>query len=1574
MGDDLTTTDASTTTWKARCKDCQAEQRAARYGNKAQDNRARGKQRATERKQQTGATSPTFEYSRHWAVRTVERGGSRSDRCERHRKAHRMAIQALAVAYIDLQTIGDVADRDHPTGPLGGLGPLPSVHREQTYSVDLAKFKMGMSDSDILQLLRGLTEKRVAVLEAGTGTGKSTLMPFRLMNPPPGAAMHLNDFGPIVVTEPRKAAATGVAGFVGEAMCFGHDNKTCTDHVGPGFPVGYQVSGDRNWDSACQLIYVTDGTMINWVRDGRLAKIGTVIVDEAHERSENIDVILAQLRDQLQRHEHLRVIVTSATLNKDFFIEYFGGPGKVYHQYVEAQKSFGYGVPLFIETDINDDVIKHGLPVDPDGTSDGNLDRFEGWPERGPQLDGQPAEDLRATTRSLRHLRRSQPIPMEQWKKLMPEAVVQQTIEVAVGTEYGDILAFLPTKATIEDTVKNIKEGLKKRRLEFDVYPLLSTIPANIRDKAIAGRSVGEKRKIVVSSNLAETSLTVKGVRYIIDSGLICQSEWDPTLASGTFLIKPHSQSGVRQRWGRVGRDAPGWVFPLYTLEQFCSLPKSTSPGATQVNLETFYMKLISAGLDVDNAVLPANFTHENVDYDQDALYSIETFKRESQRARRALAAAGAVDNDGHLTDFGRELERFSGSGAQAVAIMLADQLACVHEVALVLAVLSDSRLLGGDQGIFRSDRDWPAAWRVHSARCHRALAAGCGDDLEILLRVFAEWQAADESNDWCATWWINQQPLKEAEMAVNEIIATLSPGMKGKADRSIMPELASRARAVITRAMGSLKYHRIAGNRYSPTGKDVDAVELSRSILVDPGDRIIAFNAFRLPPRKNGDVQAPIISNVVRIVDWAETGEAEPDDMGLDLIVRAANHLRDRADTPIVPWEIVAAIRQKFPIGSLVDLTVDERHGRGAVITHIKRVSEPFPYRDTLTGSSDQSTGAKSVPLHSSGFDPNWDPYTNPDPEIPEEEAALAILNPLELETNDAPVGKPDRLESRKSSDPVPEGVEIALPKLLAIPQHEMRGINARMRGEIVGYEVIDGNTIALVVEQVADGANGGDPARHDDLKYWSSVDLEVRGLVRDHEYEFVHLARVDGQGSFYLDSRTRGVDANDSKFALRLRPGARLAARVVPGRRHESVTITLLPSAIDHFRESPFEQHRRFEKFVNFYPATIVEGPNKRGKLVVELDYSDTSGGFSHRFEVREEEFERWGNLTPEIGQRLLVSIDVDRSNRRQTLSTNLDGIVALANSHADFLQLKDDKIRAARRELSLEVIESLLGLEKSEKWKRTVWRFFIDNLHLEIKSVRPVSSRTRLKVLIQVTPLLVAKKSEIGQRRDVFISVDQTSGVVKIVGTNPVAVKSAAEELSRLADLPFIVARLPANTTGKLIGSHGRDINELRCRSGVRSIEVVNNTVTVVGNSARTVHEITEEIRLRVRSVIGEMVVPAGKNGSIIGTRGAVINSLRRETKCRTENRNDGCVWKIEGPNKSAVQKFFQMARQQARGTTGRILEERDITIVEDRTEPPMRRSTAASRSTSTQRKVTLVAAVIVAVIVVIWLLVR
>ena len=1096
---------AATSVWTAKCKDCEAEERNGRRSLPAKgERRLKG---LGGKKERSGDTSTSFEYSDDWTHRLLQRGNSRSDRCERHRRAHRAAIQALSVAYIDLQTIGTVSDPNNPTGPLGGLGPLPTFHHRTTHDVELAKFQMGLSDDDIRNLLTGLAKTRVAIVEADTGTGKSTLMPFRLMNPPPDAVLRLNDFGPIIVTEPRKAAATGVARFVGEAMCFGHDPRTCNDHIGPGFPVGYQVSGDRNWDSACQLIYVTDGTMINWVREGRLATMSTVIVDEAHERSENIDIILAQLRDQVTRYKHLRVIVTSATMDKDFFIEFFGGEEVVHYQYVAAQKSIGYGVPLFIGADINDSVIEQGFSVE--GADGAPVLRFDGWPEMDPATEGQEQEDLRRNTRHLRELRRQETIPIKDWKKEMPSALAEQIVKIAAGTDFGDILGFLPTTESIKVAVKAIEDALAKQGLDFDVYPLLSTVADDIRDKAIEARSRGDKRKIVVSSNLAETSLTVKGVRYVVDSGLICQPEWDPSITSGSFPTKPHSQSGVRQRWGRVGRDAPGWVFPLYSLEQFLELPQNTPPGSTQANLETFYMKLLAAGLDPDNIALPANFVHPNVKYDADARRNIETFNRESERARGALATSGAVDRDGHLTAFGREIERFPGSGAEAMAIMLADQLACVQEVALALTVLNEGRLVGHDRGaIFRVARVWPTAWRVHAARCHRAFVIGCVDDLDVLVRVFDEWQAQNDPARWCANWWINHEAMGEIKSAAADLVATLSAGMKSHVERMVRPELAGRARAVMTRAMGSLRYNRFDGNRYQNTiANDTETLELSRARLVDPGEQIIVLSSFRPPPeRTSGEARVPFISTAIRAIDWIDADAEGSDEMGFDLMLQTATRLRDHNGEVFVPQDPLAAVRNDYPVGASFDIHVgEERSADILLVESIVRIADQFHYpgdpaasNDNQSGRGDSDQKIKRQRPSQSGFDPEWDPYTNSKPLVSEEESAQALVDVTSLETNEGllpgstateafekPYEAGPRNETKASSHRL--FLKIEGPYILRCEQ---------IRAVVLGYEVAEGGNPILLVDVLAE-QHQRDPSHHPDLSYGDRVKVVVRGLV---------------------------------------------------------------------------------------------------------------------------------------------------------------------------------------------------------------------------------------------------------------------------------------------------------------------------------------------------------------------------------------------------------------------------------------------------------------------------------------------
>ncbi len=224
---------------------------------------------------------------------------------------------------------------------------------------------------------------------------------------------------------------------------------------------------------------------------------------------------------------------------------------------------------------------------------------------------------------------------------------------------YGDILGFLPTTKSIEEACEIVRAGVGDRA---DVYALISSLPAEEKALALEARKMGDRRKIVISTNLAETSLTVEGVRFVVDSGLIAQSEWNPEVAQGGVRTKAHSQAGIRQRWGRVGRKAPGWVFPLYTKAQLVDLAEDTDPGSTRDNLKQMVMTAKLGGVDdVLDFPWPAGFEPEPpVVLDEKALTAQEKFKEELGRANEALRSGGAVDERGHPTSFGKELSRFS--------------------------------------------------------------------------------------------------------------------------------------------------------------------------------------------------------------------------------------------------------------------------------------------------------------------------------------------------------------------------------------------------------------------------------------------------------------------------------------------------------------------------------------------------------------------------------------------------------------------------------------------------------------------------------------------------------------------------------------------------------------------------------------------------------------------------------------------------------------------------------------------------------------------------------------------------
>jgi HrpA-like RNA helicase len=978
---------------QATCKDCLREERARQLGV-AIDELPEDFDRE-------------FVYNERAAEVKLERGQTRSDRCKRHRAHHRINIQGMAVPYIDLQTIGEAIgahDENGPSGPFGGLGPLPEAHRiAPDTKYDLSKANASMTDRDILTMLEKLKHKRVLVAKAGTGTGKSTFMPYRLLDPPDGAPFNLAGLGPIIVTEPRVQATTGVAWYVGTIL-------SGAGGVGPGYPVGFQVSGNKAHDESCQLIYVTDGTMINWLREGRLSTIGTVIVDEAHERSTNIDFIMGSLKRAIDRYAHLRIIITSATFDEYFYQEYFGGPDKVEIHLVEAEKSIGYGFPLFPDLDAAlsnsvdlseswEKVVGPDLPLRPVTEPADQVFVVKHFQSLAPALGqtdvaedySDPAtgvgwqEDLHATTRQLVQLRfqpRKYGVPegsVEAWRagwaKEASRVLGKFIVDLVKGLDeagiYGDVLGFLATTKNIEEAIAIIRQGLGVHGDHGEpedvatVYPLISSLSTEVKEKALRAQVKGDQRKIVVSTNLAETSLTVEGVRFVVDSGIIAQDEWNPHTAQGGVRTNLHSQAGIRQRWGRVGRKAPGWVFPLYTKDQFLSLTPDTAPGSTRSNLENLVMTAKMGGIDdVVNFDWPAKYwpgswpQTESLDPSDDGIQgtvyeaaarSRRIFLDELARADVALRTSGAVDVHGDPTAFGKDLSRAPTLGREAtqsesskIALMYADRLACVPEVATILKLLDNTNIVRHN-GLLLSSPDWPAEWQLEAAQRHLALASACRDDAELVLQVMAVWERCDPDGtpswepsaareEWARRWWVNHDLLIKAAAVRHDVLVALSPAMKEDVKRFVEPALVRRARGAITRAYASLEYRRnLDGKTYFSTAQDgspaVSGVIDNSSLFPEASTRIIP-----LKRNKQAGKQDAYLSNIVTVEDWAlpdqsPDGRAPISTGPLDLLLKAS-----RAARPEPERSTLAQLQALWPSGLRVQLNLST-HGDTRVV-----------------------------------------------------------------------------------------------------------------------------------------------------------------------------------------------------------------------------------------------------------------------------------------------------------------------------------------------------------------------------------------------------------------------------------------------------------------------------------------------------------------------------------------------------------------------------------------------------------------------------------------------------------------
>jgi hypothetical protein len=814
-----------------------------------------------------------------------------------------------------LDVIATLSDPEHPTGPLGALGPLPTRHSRIVHRVDLQTKPFGLTDQNIIDLLQGLTTKQVAVVIAGTGSGKSTFLPFRLLYPPAGAPMHLAARGPIVVTEPRQEATSETAKKVADLAGY---------PPGPGSPIGYRHGADRD-DHIAQvnrLTFVTDGTLVNWIRQGLLPELGAIVIDEAHERNARIDLILAKMRSELPRIPHLRLIIASATIDPDVFVDYFGGAEAVYRLPIAGvTKPFGYGHPLW-----------PCEKIDPDAPEW----RHDHW------LTSQAKADV-LTHSTLRVVQ--QPLAKERWKKEMPAMAARQVLRILDGTPDGDILVFMPGKNEIAETERQIRTARALRSSER-VISYLRDAADTVKREVTAPHRPGHRR-VVIATNIAETSLTIDGLRYVVDSGLINEDTWNPELAVGRVRTRIHSKQGVRQRWGRVGRDGPGFVFPLYTHQQFDDLfPEMTVPEIARGSMEPYLLNAAAFGLNVDDLslVLPTGAGDK-----AEAAVHVEL-----DRARGALRKQAALDEDGVITHLGKTILEVPNPD-QMAALELGDRLACAIETATALSLLTlegrsaDQERSAVVGGLIPFHTDFPATVRLEASLRHAALRQGCVDDLDFALHLFSAWEHCDPSEraEWARRTWVDHERLLEADQRRGRLLGRLTAGTRYRdIPRPVHVELAPRVRNVLAASMVDHIFEFRAGSWRNvgllPSGDDVTCIPTA----VQPEEGTRALALYHVERR-----ETLIIGNLILSPD------GDGDTSWANLVLANASQLRGPNGRPLGPAQALwDRAHLAWPVGAVVTATLTGEHSDRGVEVVLPTVVTPPAYPPRIEHSSTTS------------------------------------------------------------------------------------------------------------------------------------------------------------------------------------------------------------------------------------------------------------------------------------------------------------------------------------------------------------------------------------------------------------------------------------------------------------------------------------------------------------------------------------------------------------------------------------------------------------------------------------------
>ncbi len=484
--------------------------------------------------------------------------------------------------------------------------------------------------ADIAAAIR---DHQVVVVAGETGSGKTTQLPKICLELGRGRGAGRGG-GMIGHTQPRRIAARSVAERIAEEL-----------GTELGDVVGYQVRFTDRTSRRSRVKLMTDGILLAELqRDRQLKRYDTIIIDEAHERSLNIDFLLGYLKRLLPRRPDLKLIITSATIDVERFSKHFDAP------VVEVS---GRTYPV--------EVRYRPLMEVPEDDEDG------------------------------------EPIVRDQ-----TEAILDAVREL-VAEGPGDILVFLPGEREIRDTADALAEALSNAGDQrTEVVPLYSRLSAAEQHRVFAAHT---GRRVVLATNVAETSLTVPGIRYVVDTGVARISRYSVRTKVQRLPVEAISQASANQRSGRCGRLGPGIAIRLYSEEDFDGRPEFTDPEILRTNLASVILQMASLGLG-EMGRFP---------------FVEPPDRRNISAGVQLLEELGALDGQ-RLTKVGRRLARLPIDPRLARMVLEAEHRGCVREVIVIAAALS-----------LQDPRERPAELQAQADQQHARFKADGSDFLTWL-------------------------------------------------------------------------------------------------------------------------------------------------------------------------------------------------------------------------------------------------------------------------------------------------------------------------------------------------------------------------------------------------------------------------------------------------------------------------------------------------------------------------------------------------------------------------------------------------------------------------------------------------------------------------------------------------------------------------------------------------------------------------------------------------------------------------------------------------------------------------